>query len=84
VLNKFLAARLQICSRLRIAEIARRSRFGMAAWREAREEIVQPLLAPRRPSHMCEEQRADFIAACEGKITWRQYFAKWGNHGLAL
>jgi len=56
----------------------------MAAWREAREEIVQPLLAPRRPSHMCEEQRADFIAACEGKITWRQYFAKWGNHGLAL
>lgn len=33
---------------------------------------------------MCEEQRADFVAACDGKITWRQYFAKWGNRGLTL
>jgi hypothetical protein len=33
---------------------------------------------------MCEAQRVDFIAACDGKITWRQYFAKWGHRGLAL
>ncbi len=28
---------------------------------------------------MCEEQRADLRAAQEGKITWRQYCAKWGR-----
>jgi hypothetical protein len=31
---------------------------------------------------MSEEQRTDYIAACDGKITWRQYFKKWG--GLSL
>jgi hypothetical protein len=30
---------------------------------------------------MGAEQQADFLAACEGKITWRQYFAKWENRG---
>ena len=29
-------------------------------------------------SGMCEAQRIDLQAALEGKITWRQYFAKWG------
>jgi len=33
---------------------------------------------------MCEAQRIDFEAACEGKITWRQYFAKWGENSLSL
>lgn len=33
---------------------------------------------------MCEAQRADFAAACEGKITWQQYFAKWGPACLKL
>ncbi len=33
---------------------------------------------------MSNEQRVDFVAACEGKITWRRYFAKWGNRELAL
>jgi hypothetical protein len=28
---------------------------------------------------MCEAQRIDFKAACEGRITWRQYFEKWGD-----
>ncbi|MDE1902116.1 MAG: relaxase/mobilization nuclease domain-containing protein [Alphaproteobacteria bacterium] len=28
---------------------------------------------------MSEAQRIDFIAACDGKITWRQYFEKWGD-----
>ena len=32
--------------------------------------------------NMPEEQRLDYIAACDGKITWRQYFRKWG--GLSL
>ena len=30
-------------------------------------------------SGMCEAQRIDFIAACDGKITWGQYFEKWGD-----
>jgi hypothetical protein len=30
-------------------------------------------------SGMGEEQRADYKAACDGKITWQQYFRKWGN-----
>ena len=33
---------------------------------------------------MCAAQRVDFVAACEGKITWRQYYAKWGNNALTL
>jgi len=39
---------------------------------------------PRRPGGMCEEQWTDFKAACERRITWRQYFEKWGKQGLAL
>jgi hypothetical protein len=27
---------------------------------------------------MCTEQRIDYLAACDGKITWGRYFAKWG------
>jgi len=27
---------------------------------------------------MCEEQRIDYLAACDGKITWAAYFRKWG------
>jgi hypothetical protein len=36
---------------------------------------------PRRPAArggMCEAQRVDLGAASVGKITWAQYFAKWG------
>jgi hypothetical protein len=28
---------------------------------------------------MCEAQRIDLKAAFEGRITWRQYFEKWGD-----
>lgn len=28
---------------------------------------------------MPEEQRVDYLAACDGKITWKQYFLKWGR-----
>jgi hypothetical protein len=51
---------------------------------EAREEITRRLFVPKRPSDMCEAQRVDFFAACEGKITGRQYFAKWGSRNLTL
>jgi hypothetical protein len=40
---------------------------------------------PRRPraqgkslANMTAEQRLDFLAACDGKITWARYHAKWG------
>jgi len=32
-------------------------------------------------SGMCEAQRINFKAACEGRITWGQYFEKWGKEG---
>lgn len=35
-------------------------------------------------SAMCENQRIDFIAACEGRISWGQYFEKWGAAELTL
>jgi hypothetical protein len=31
-------------------------------------------------SGMSEAQRIDFIAACEGLISWRQYYEKWANN----
>jgi hypothetical protein len=44
------------------------------------------LPTPSRPSipsgnlsGMSEAQRIDFAAACAGKISWREYFNKWGN-----
>jgi hypothetical protein len=42
-------------------------------------KIIVPFLEPVRPSGMCAEQRTDYLAACDGRITWRQYFAKWGD-----
>jgi hypothetical protein len=44
---------------------------------------VRPMLS-RNTGGMCAAQRADFIAACEGKITWAQYFQKWGGGGSNL
>ena len=35
-------------------------------------------------SGMCEAQRIDFKAACEGKITWVEYHRKWGNPNALL
>jgi hypothetical protein len=45
----------------------------------------QPEPMPHRPisrGGMGAEQLTDYIAACDGKITWRQYFMKWGNLSL--
>ena len=35
-------------------------------------------------SGMSEAQRVDFIAACDGKITWKEYFQKWGRAGTSV
>ncbi|MBP7253565.1 MAG: relaxase/mobilization nuclease domain-containing protein [Alphaproteobacteria bacterium] len=48
-------------------------------------QSIQPQLTTRqstggKPSGMCEQQWLDFVAACEGKITWKQYFQKWGGN----
>jgi hypothetical protein len=54
-----------------------------------KEKTSQPL-APIRPalhgnrSGMCAAQLADYIAACEGRITWAQYFKKWGGNTLTM
>jgi hypothetical protein len=54
----------------------------------ALQPALPKLAKPRRPHQvsfvmksdgMNEEQRVDYIAACDGKITWKQYFLKWGR-----
>ena len=60
------------------------ARVAFAAMREVAKEIVQRLFTPTRPTGMCEAQRADYLAACDGKITWRLYFSKWGGNSLTL
>lgn len=84
LVSRFRTARLQVCNWLGFTGSFGPSKFNIATWREACEKIVQPFRPLRHSSGMCEEQRADFVAACDGKITWRQYFAKWGNRGLTL
>jgi hypothetical protein len=39
----------------------------------------RPQISGGAISGMCEAQRIDFVAACEGRITWRQYFDRWGD-----
>ena len=59
-------------------------RLPRVTLREAAREICAAASAPKRPSGMCEAQRVDYIAACERRITWQQYYARWGNSGLTL
>jgi hypothetical protein len=35
-------------------------------------------IADRSLVNMTTEQRLDYLAACDGKITWARYHAKWG------
>ncbi len=44
------------------------------------EREMLPIPIPRAAGGMCEAQRIDLEAAIEGKITWAQYFAKWGGN----
>ena len=39
----------------------------------------QPQISGGAISGMCEAQRIDFIAACEARISWPQYFDRWGD-----
>jgi hypothetical protein len=68
----------------------RRSKNSIAlnkivTWRPASQEISGEK-GPKRQwglpiagnGGMCAEQRADYQAACDGKIAWSVYFAKWG------
>jgi hypothetical protein len=49
------------------------------------EQPQQPARSQPTPfGGMSAEQLADFIAACEGRITWRQYFERWGKKGLSF
>jgi hypothetical protein len=52
--------------------------------RVAKQATAPPpgLMFARTARLICEAQRFDFEAACEGKITWQQYFLRWGKCGL--
>jgi len=57
----------------------------IVTWRSASQELAGEK-GPKRQwglpiagnGGMCAEQRADYQAACDGKIAWSVYFAKWG------
>ncbi|MDE1902169.1 MAG: relaxase/mobilization nuclease domain-containing protein [Alphaproteobacteria bacterium] len=49
---------------------------------EPSREVCQPFIpqpSGNAFSNMSEAQRLDFIAACEGRLTWQMYFKLWGN-----
>jgi len=50
--------------------------------REPPSAPIRPNFIPTSRGAMCEAQWIDFKAACDGKITWRQYFTTWGREGL--
>ena len=56
----------------------------IVTWRPSAQEVAGEKM-PKRPwgvpiasnGSMCAEQQIDYQAACDGKITWGAYFAKW-------
>ncbi len=82
------AARLPIAcvSTLPVGHLAARifSRLASTVSRQAEQQ--RQALPPRPLAHggMCAEQRTDLKAAQDGKISWREYFAKWARGGLSL
>jgi hypothetical protein len=70
------------------ASVLASHRPGMATGQPRMPTTTQertPETTPHRPAPqggMGAEQLADYIAACDGKITWRQYFQKWGHLSL--
>jgi hypothetical protein len=62
--------------------ISRRLRFK----RSPPEKLPMPIRphASENLSGLSEAQRIDFLAACHGRITWWQYFQKWGRTGMGL
>jgi len=51
-----------------------------AVMRNRRQRLATPLrpTVTRGGGSMCAEQLADLAAAQDGRITWAQYFRKWG------
>jgi hypothetical protein len=66
---------------IRLAFLSGAQKMAARAERPAR-----PISPAAAKTGMCEAQRIDFEAACDGKITWQQYFAKWGggNHNRLI
>jgi hypothetical protein len=50
--------------------------------KEAAKELIP--IRPASYGTMSKEQLADYIAACDGKLAWAQYFGKWGHAGPHL
>lgn len=51
------------------------------ASREQKQEQQNTFIPMRPVAHggMCEAQRIDYEAACAGRITWAEYYKKWGG-----
>ena len=84
------SAKHGVTKRRKAGRRARRSTGNSTAhnkivtWRPASQEVAGEKM-PKRPwgvpiasnGSMCAEQQIDYQAACDGKITWGAYFAKW-------
>jgi hypothetical protein len=61
--------------------------FLFGRFKEAKDDTFVQQAMPQRPiAHggMSQAQLVDLIAAQEGKITWAEYFRKWGGRGPSL
>lgn len=60
--------------------------FGLARFREAKDDFAKWTIPHRPIAHggMSRAQLIDLMAAMEGKITWAEYFRKWGGNQLSL
>jgi len=88
--SRAFSRREKIPARPRAARSLARAAISIAGRRAAGRSITKPVSVqrrsrrPRRPrklaarANMAAEQRLDYLAACDGKITWGWYFAKWG------
>jgi hypothetical protein len=60
--------------------------FSLPRFKEAKNDFANWTMPQRPIAHggMSRAQLVDLIAAMEGKITWAEYFRKWGSHGPSL
>jgi hypothetical protein len=60
--------------------------FWLAQFKEAKDDFAQWTMPHRPIAHggMSRAQLVDLIAAMEGKITWAEYFRKWGGSAPSL
>lgn len=61
--------------------------FLLGRFKTTKDETFAQWIMPQRPiAHggMSQAQLVDLIAAQEGKITWAEYFRKWGGGGPTL